>query len=48
VASNFKGIKLLTGRRTSCCPAMDDVWVAPDGELFVADYKGTASASTSR
>lgn len=24
---------------------MDDVWVAPDGELFVADYKGTASAN---
>lgn len=43
--SNFKGIKLphqptnfvLSG-------AVDDLWVNPNGELFVVDYKGTASA----
>lgn len=43
--SNFKGIKCLH-RPTNflLSGAMDDVWIAPDGELFVADYKGTASA----
>jgi hypothetical protein len=43
--SNFKGIRLLhqpTNLMLSGAP--DDLWVAPDGELFVADYKGTASA----
>lgn len=43
--STFKGIKLLhepTGFLLSGAP--DDLWVRPDGELFVADYKGTASA----
>lgn len=44
--SNFKGIKLLhepTGLLLS--GAMDDIWVAPDGELHIVDYKGTASAT---
>ncbi len=42
--SNFKGIKLPhepTGFLLS--GAMDDLWVTPDGELHVVDYKGTAS-----
>jgi len=43
--SNFKGIKLFHKPTNFLLSgAMDDVWVAPDGELFVADYKGTASA----
>jgi len=43
--SNFKGIRLLH-RPTNFMlyGAMDDLWVAPSGELYVADYKGTASA----
>jgi RecB family exonuclease len=43
--SSFRGIRLLhepTNFLLSGAP--DDIWVAPDGELFVADYKGTASA----
>ncbi len=43
--ANFKGIRLLhrpTNFLLSGAP--DDVWTAPDGELFIADYKGTASA----
>lgn len=43
--SNFKGIKLLhepTGFLLS--GAMDDLWASPAGEIYVCDYKGTASA----
>ena len=45
--SNFKGIRLLH-RPTNFLlyGAVDDIWVAPSGELYVADYKGTASAKT--
>ena len=43
--SNFKGIKLLhkpTNFMLGGAP--DDIWVAPDKELFLVDYKGTASS----
>lgn len=43
--SNFKGIRLLHGPTNFMLyGAMDDLWVAPLGELYVVDYKGTASA----
>jgi len=43
--SNFKGVKLFhKANNFMLGGAIDDLWVAPDGELYVADYKGTASA----
>ncbi len=43
--SNFKGINLLHEPTNFLLSgAMDDLWVTPDGELYVADYKGTASS----
>ena len=40
---NFKGVRVLhapTGFTVS--GAIDDVWVNPDGELFIVDYKATS------
>jgi len=43
--SNFKGIRLHhKPTNFMLYGAVDDLWVAPSGELFVVDYKGTASA----
>lgn len=43
--SNFKGVKLFHKPTNFMLGgAVDDLWMASDGELFVADYKGTASA----
>jgi len=43
--SNFKGVRLLhKATNLMLYGAVDDIWVRPDGELVVADYKGTASA----
>jgi len=42
---NFKGIEIThepTGLRIS--GAIDDVWVRPDGELIIVDYKSTSKA----
>lgn len=41
--SNFKGVAYLDEKKNLIiCGAVDDLWVSPDGELHVVDYKATA------
>ncbi len=42
---NFKGVQFLhEPTRLLITGAVDDVWVKPDGELILADYKATSKA----
>lgn len=40
---NFKGLEVLhAGTNLVICGAIDDLWVRPNGELIVVDYKSTS------
>lgn len=44
---NFKGVECIhADSGLTVCGALDDVWVNPDGELIVVDYKATSKDGT--